>query len=492
MRALLALLAALPLHGAVIRGSVVENLTGKPVMRSVVVLQPVAGTPGATRSVRTDRFGSFAFHTLSGGMYVLQVSRPGFMPVEYGQKRWNSAGIPIVVGEPDATFLNIRMRRHSAISGFIVDENDIGLPDHEVVAYRNTRPPDLAARTVTDDRGGYRIHGLEPGTYTVRTVGRQYPEGGYLPTFSKETDLYEQARRVELFVEEEAVNVEVRPRPGQLFTLNVSVLLASPPPVTVTLASDTGRRIAQGAAVSFPSLPPGQYDLYAELDIGQDNKVQIAYERVGLVRDTSIVLQELNPIPMSLVDVRGGPPNDWGRVLLRHKDLAGAGNQTVLRVTRGRAMISPGRWEMILEPPSGYYVSSFYGPGMLPRGGKRPDVWNEVVTNGMGAIRFDLASGPGLIHGIVKSAGELVTGAPVYLEAYDQPTRSRLAGLRTVRTGASGQYRFENLAPGTYRVLATFEYLLPDVETMESARAEQIDIGPKDDRLRDLELYVIR
>ena len=40
------------------------------------------------------------------------------MPAEFGQKRWNSAGTPNVLGDPDATFLNIRLRRYSAVSGF--------------------------------------------------------------------------------------------------------------------------------------------------------------------------------------------------------------------------------------------------------------------------------------------------------------------------------------------------------------------------------------
>jgi len=490
MRTLLALLASIPVHAAVIRGTVVENLTGKPLMRSVVVLQPIAGTQGGTRSVRTDRFGAFAFLSLAGGVYVLQVSRPGFMPVEYGQKRWNSAGLPVVIDEADATFLNVRMRRYSAISGFIVDENDIGLPDHEVVAYRNSRPPALAARAFTDDQGAYRIHGLEPGTYTVRTVGRQYPEGGYLPTFSKETELYEQARRVELVVEEEEAHVDVRPHSGELFTLNVSVVLVSRAPVTITLASEMGRRTVGGPSALFPSLPPGQYDLYAEIPAGKDKTVQIAYQRIGLLKDTNVSLQEMYPIPMSSVTVSGGPPGDSGRVWIRHKDLAGVGPPVALEVTRGRARISPGWWEVMLAPPAGYYVSS---SSEMPSGRTgRPDVWNEVVLKGMGGLHFGLTSGPGVIRGVVKTAGDPVAGAPVFLEIYDQPARQRFGELRVTRTDSHGQYRFEELAPGSYRVLSTFEYRMPDVESMDTARAEEIEVRAKTEQVVDLELYMMR
>src|SRR5436190_590038 len=98
---------------AVIRGTVVENQTGKSLARTVVVLQPIEGTPGALKSTRTDIAGAFHFASLPAGAYIVKATRYGFMPVEYGQKRWNSAAKPIVVEEDANPFLNIRMFRYS-------------------------------------------------------------------------------------------------------------------------------------------------------------------------------------------------------------------------------------------------------------------------------------------------------------------------------------------------------------------------------------------
>jgi hypothetical protein len=72
---------------AVIRGNVVENQTGKPLARALVALRPIQGTLGGPQGLRTDSYGAFAFDSLAAGAYVVRVSKPGFLPTEYGQKR---------------------------------------------------------------------------------------------------------------------------------------------------------------------------------------------------------------------------------------------------------------------------------------------------------------------------------------------------------------------------------------------------------------------
>jgi|SRR5580658_2625498 hypothetical protein len=220
---LIAATAAVSLHAAVIRGVVVENFTSKPLARAVVSLQPVGGTPGGMKSKRANSHGVFVFDRLAPGTYIVKASRDSFMPAEYGQERWNSAGMPVVVEESARIFLDIRLLRYSAINGTVVDENDEGLPGHEVLAYRNPKAPELMAHSTSDDRGVYRLHGLEPGTYVVRTAGNQSDEGSYLPTFSKETGKLDQARTVDLFPDQEANDMDVRPLPGRLYSLGATV-----------------------------------------------------------------------------------------------------------------------------------------------------------------------------------------------------------------------------------------------------------------------------
>ena len=492
MKVLVVALAAVAAQAAVIRGTVVENLTGKPLARAVVILQPIGGTPGEQRSMRASSLGGFEFDSLAAGSYVLKASRKGFLPVEYGQKRWNSAGMPVVVREAETAFLNLRLPRFSAITGTVVDENNIGLPEHEVAAYRLRTPPELVRTVKANERGEYRVYGLEPGSYVVRTIGKQYDEGAYLPTYGREAVEMRDAVRVDLLPEQQVEHVDVRPAPGRLLSVLVDTGESFPPgaEITITMASSLGRKSVKGKGYLFTGLPPGEYDFYAEAAVG--DSVASAYQRINLT------MPRKEPMPLTLLaspagglSVYGVPDTDSSKLWIRRKDLAGVGASKQWPLTRNRASIPAGRWEVFLEPPAGAYASSFYGGAISRPYRMRVDGWNEGVAMEHRPMTFQLASGAGSIRGLVKSAGEIASGAPVYLDGWDAEGKQRVGELRSVRTDAHGQFRFDGLAPGSYRVLATFEYLSPDVDTM-SEMAQEIIVAAHAEKALDVELYVIR
>ena len=483
--------AGISLRAGVTRGVVVENFTGKVLARAVVILQPIAGTPGGVKTERADSHGGFTFDELADGAYIVKASHNSFMPAEYGRKRWNSAGVPVVLEDAAPVFLNIRLFRYCAISGTVVDENDEGLPGHDVAAYRDSKPPELIAKTTTDERGVYRLHGLPPGTYVVRTTGMQYDDSSYLPTFSKETDTLEQAHTVDLRPDQEANDVDVRPLPGRLYSLSVSV--ATVPPgadVKLTMVSEMGRKTVEAPSFRFAGLPPGDYEVFAQAPAnpGPGEMIEGAYQRISLGRDmmVSLLLR-----PPAAVTVSGAPANSSGEIRIRRRDLAGAGPASELPLLSGAATIPPGRWEVMLLPHAGYCVSGFSGPGLSPAAYGRADGWEEVVSPGHGG-RFSLSSGPSDIRGIVKSSDDPISGVPVYLEPYNPVTRTRIAELRTAISEMRGQYRFDGLAAGTYRILGTFEYLSPDVETMDTSGAQLVTVDTHSELSRDLEKFVIR
>jgi len=96
------------------------------------------------------------------------------------------------------------------------------------------------------------------------------------------------------------------------------------------------------------------------------------------------------------------------------------------------------------------------------------------------------------LRGVVTGADrEAVMGAPVYLEAYDPGSKTRVGELRTVNTSARGAYQFSGLAPGSYRVLATFEYVAPDIAAMELCGAKTVSVGASDPQTLDLDLFLL-
>src|SRR5579863_1423670 len=137
---LLLALTASSLHAAVvIKGTVVENESGHPLARAVVTAQSVSG--GLPVVIRSNSNGAFQFAALPAGSYIVSAVKLAFAEVQYGQKRWRAAGMPITLADNDAADLTIRLPRYGAITGLIQDENEVGLPEHDVAVYSNTRPP---------------------------------------------------------------------------------------------------------------------------------------------------------------------------------------------------------------------------------------------------------------------------------------------------------------------------------------------------------------
>jgi carboxypeptidase family protein len=493
-RLLLAALYCCATQAAVIHGVVLDRATGRALARSLVTLRPVEGTGGKPQSHRAGRSGQFTF-SVSAGMYLLRASRDGFAPFQYGQKEWKSAGRPMSVEQDGSLYLDIHLRRYAAISGTVLDENEIGIPDQKVVAYPATQPLRIAASAITDDRGIYRIHGLEPGTYYVRSAAKLLEDAsGLLPTFHKETMVVDQSMIVDVDLDQQADDIDIRPFPGKLFRVFGNVVRPTAP-VTISLISDVGRvQTKTAGAFAFEQVAPGNYQLILDGDDPYGRGKIGSYQEIFVDKDTELSLQAISwrETEFHMQDENGKAvdPGD-ARITARRKDLDGGGHAEVLKLVNGRAALGPGRWEMSIVPPPGYYaVQAAGGYGMPESQSGRADGWNEVMLHGSDTIIIKLSSRPASIHGLVSGSGhDPAPGAPVYLEAFDKGTQKRLGELRTIRTDLRGNYRFNGLAPGLYRILGTFEFEKPDADTMAAAGARELTLAEATDTAQDLDLY---
>jgi hypothetical protein len=105
----------------------------------------------------------------------------------------------------------------------------------------------------------------------------------------------------------------------------------------------------------------------------------------------------------------GAGPDIKATALVRRKDYAGVGPvQTVILNAVTGVSLLPGQWQVQVVPPRGYYVSNFGGPR---NNAPRPYGWNDVPVN-------------------------------------------RLIDLRETRSDMNGNYRFDGVAPGDYRILS--------------------------------------
>ena len=116
-------------------------------------------------------------------------------------------------------FAELRMYRKGAVTGRVLDENGIGTQDIPVIAYRARLPLRAVGRAILDDRGVYRIFGLDPGKVWVRTVAHTLDDGsGLLPTFGREGRDISESHVQTIRLDEDALDADVWPFAGRLFS----------------------------------------------------------------------------------------------------------------------------------------------------------------------------------------------------------------------------------------------------------------------------------
>jgi len=164
-----------------IAGRVLTADSGRPVKRARVLLN-APELPGG-RGTLTDDQGVFDFTELPQGRYTLAVSKSGYVNLAYGQRRPLQPGTPLQLNDgQQIRNLEFRLPRGSVISGHVLDEAGEPLPGATVraMSYRyaqGARQLVSAGNTQTDDRGEYRIWGLNPGEYYITAVARNFNLG---------------------------------------------------------------------------------------------------------------------------------------------------------------------------------------------------------------------------------------------------------------------------------------------------------------------------
>jgi len=271
-----------------ITGRVIAD-DGRPMPDAVVyVYRAYARVPGPPKSVTTDSEGKFQAVDLAPGLYTVNASLPGFVTTQ-----------DAVVGSGEPKFyrpgdsVNISLLKGGVITGTVRDAN--GEPV-VAVAVRAVRLRDANARPLsrafsysqpwmTDDRGIYRIFGLEPGTYIVKAGGgfdfsgipNAYDSDAptFYPSSTRDT-----ATEVQVRSGEEATGTDIRYRgergrtisgivsgvndPNLRYGLNVTLALSSSGAYESTTFVQPGAK----PSFSFSGVGDGEYELTAQQGLG--------------------------------------------------------------------------------------------------------------------------------------------------------------------------------------------------------------------------------
>ena len=166
------------LNTAIISGLVVMEGAGTPVRRARINIAAPELRGG--RSTITNDQGQFSFAALPAGRYTVTASKAGYLDIIYGAKRAGRPGTPIqlAVGQK-MDKANINLPKGGVITGIVVDDNGEASPRTQVRAMKyvmrtGEKTLQQAGTATSDDRGMYRIFGLQPGDYLVSAVPQNF------------------------------------------------------------------------------------------------------------------------------------------------------------------------------------------------------------------------------------------------------------------------------------------------------------------------------
>jgi len=462
---------------AVVRGRVVAGDSGKPLRRARITLTgPELGREG--RSTSTSLDGRYEIADLPAGRYTIRVTRSGYLPLQYGQRRPLEPAKPIQLLDRQALDrVDFSLPRASVISGQITDELSEPVADVTVFAMRSSYfqgrrrmvPAGPPART--DDAGEYRLTGLTPGAYyvmaTLRETWTVAENGvqrmmGYAPTYAPGAASLTDARRVTVAVGQSAGNNNFALMPGTAATVsgtavdslgqplvNRNVMLMQElvgPNGGIMMGGGNASTTADGA-FTIRNVSPGTYRLVAQAtrdtQSARGTVLEIATQMVTLdgadVSNLSLATSMGWSIAGTVIADTGAPPD------------APAGRFGVAaRLVDPDGAFGPGGAPPPPPPPGAA------GGGAIPDSGRVRDDWSFNVVSVFGAARVRAIVSDGWTVKAILHDGRDISDTPVEMKSGETLTGVQVVVSNQVTT-VSGQLLDDRGAPlvdGTVIVFA--------------------------------------
>lgn len=511
-----ALAAQAPAPGSLEGVSVIAG-SDDPVTGAILELR-AEGSGAEPLYAASQANGRFLFRNVPPGRYVLVATRNGYLPAELGQKNSTGRGAPIVIASgQQLQGARLSMTPTAAMTGQIMDRSGQPMPGATVQLLKpqfqdGRRTMAVMKSTLTNDLGEYRMFWVPPGQYYVnvialpdtptpggipivmnptgqtanrslwsnqfniatRPVGSGLPDTeAYLPIFFPGTADESAATLVELLPGAEVRSIDIRVTPARAFRVRGVVLNgATRQPVAgaqvqLFSVSPGSTRFFQTNADAMgmfviPRVPAGPYALAAitgatgrllhvelrEADIDATLELQPLYNITGRIIATNpgafqVRLRldypipnppQLNtaPAPDGSFTFRGVPPGDF------------------------RVFVAPLLLPDAPTPPSipatlrSSYVKSMRLGGV--------DLLNEnlrLENPPESPIEIQIATDPGSVNGrVLNSRGEPVSAATVVLVPEGERRVFRADLNRVTASNETGQFVFESLPPGEYRMFA--------------------------------------
>jgi hypothetical protein len=170
---------------AVVKGKVVDGVTGAPIARARVRLNG----PGQHPPVLTDADGQFAFTGVAAGLFSLSADKATYVAGRYPDTQRSLRGrAPAPLKDGQTADVVVQMFRGASISGRVLDAHGdpVEYAEVRVMMARRGQAPAMRSQSQTNDLGEFRVGRLDGGKYLLAVVPRvmnsEDPNGPLNPT----------------------------------------------------------------------------------------------------------------------------------------------------------------------------------------------------------------------------------------------------------------------------------------------------------------------
>lgn len=438
----------------------------------------------------TDHEGVYRITNLAAGSYQVMAAAPGYIASDASNAR--QASIVVVGEDENVDDVNFSLVRGGVITGKITDADGKPMIQMQVTVYRvddkqnPPRPPYAESNGQTDDRGIYRIFGLNPGKFKV-AAGRREDGGGnfntsggnYKQIFHPDATDVAKATTIEIAEGGEAKNIDISlGRAQQTFSISGRVINSEggapvpdmyfglqriigdrPDSIATTISSNLrGDFVAEG-------LTPGKYSVMQFANGGSELRVETTIFEV--------IDQDLTDLTIRLT--KGASVS--GFLIIESEDKSLQSKLTEMRLQGfvqsttgigGSGAASPvaadgsfrlsglqsGTLNVSISgmsspyPPKGFSISRIELNGAVT---PRLEVRDAENLTG---VRIVLSYGSGSLRGVINlENGTLPPGAR-YAVRVVRPNENNMY-LRPPAADARGHFVMDGLPAGTYEITVT-------------------------------------
>jgi hypothetical protein len=472
---------------ATLEGTVLHAASKTPIRKAKVTLTPIGGGD-ANASVETGDDGKFVLKDVQPGRYRINAEKAGYENTAYGARRPGEAlGQVLRVDAGGAlSRLDIAVPKHGVIAGKVLDADNEPVSRALVIALGNAyvngrrqRIPRGSVPVMSNDLGEFRIGELPPGKYILCAIpfsfiqpsaeikeSKPRTEEAYASTCYPNLPMKD-ATPIEIRDSSEVPGTDVRLTRVKMVSVQGRIAGVPPGAGAITIlnlntpnSGPMGNAIHPRALVQtadgrfdFKNVPPGDYVLHT-LPTGLGNAPFIVKTNVH-VGDQPIENLEVHALAPFEVKAKivaePSPELKIGsiRMVLTPADdvtssLAMGTANAEGDLTLGN--LAPGRYRVQFTGlPQTHYVREI-------RAGDQVAADDEIdIPNATTPVSVHFALGKAEISGVAQDEkGEPVVGAHVGLV----PDPRRQFRLRAARTDQNGMFRFANVPPGDYQILA--------------------------------------